>query len=79
VLEQSSGELRRALEGAGVHLLRLDIGQSNTQSKDSGAGGTAADAGATNATSNDGSQAGEGEAVTHTVTLSNGALIDVLA
>jgi flagellar hook-length control protein FliK len=79
VLEQSSSELRKALEGAGVHLLRLDIGQSDTQSKDTGDGGAGANVAGGSAAPDGGVQTDAADQVAHTVTLSNGALVDILA
>jgi flagellar hook-length control protein FliK len=79
VLEQSSSELRKALEGAGVHLLRLDIGQSGTQSKDTGDGSAGANVAGGSAAPDGSAQTDAADQVSHTVTLSNGALVDILA
>jgi flagellar hook-length control protein FliK len=79
-LQQSAGELRRSLESAGVDLLRLDIGASGDESQ--GAAGNdqtgEGSGGASTATSDQDQSDGDAEA-SQTLTLANGAIVDVLA
>jgi flagellar hook-length control protein FliK len=79
-LQQAAADLRRSLEASGVSLLQLDIGASDGESKGAtgqgegsgGAGGDPAGEGA-------GGELENGEETTHTVSLSSGAVVDVLA
>jgi len=80
-LQQAGAELRRALEGTGTTLLALDIGASG-QERD----GRAADPGSTGPGSTPRGPSRDGAAAPatpvqapRTVTLGNGALIDILA
>jgi flagellar hook-length control protein FliK len=82
-LQQAAADLRRQLEGQGVNLLSLDIGQSSDDRSAAGAGTAFADAqGERNDSSNaGGSAAGADEETTvkSTLQLPNGVLVDVLA
>jgi flagellar hook-length control protein FliK len=79
-LSQSAGELRRALEGSGVSLLQLDIGASDGQNDGSGSGADGADNEPASGTAHDTTDEAEnGETVGTTLSLSGGAVVDVLA
>jgi flagellar hook-length control protein FliK len=82
-LQQAAADLRRQLEGQGVNLLSLDIGQSSDDRSAAGAGTAFADAqGERNDSSNAGDSAAgadEDTTVNSTLQLPNGVLVDVLA
>jgi flagellar hook-length control protein FliK len=78
-LQQSAGDLRRALEGSGIALAQLDIGSSDSQST----GAQSDEEGPQNA---GGAAAGEttdeadtGETTTTTLSIGAGAVVNVLA
>jgi len=81
-LQQSAGDLRRALEGSGISLAQLDIGTSDGESAAAGHGenGQQAGGGAAGDTSNE-SDTGETATATSTTTLTVGAgsVVNVLA
>jgi flagellar hook-length control protein FliK len=79
-LQQSAAELRRSLEASGVSLLQLDIGASEGESSGASADGEAAGTSARNAAVDAGGEETDGdEETTRTLTLSSGAVVDVLA
>jgi flagellar hook-length control protein FliK len=79
-LQQSAGDLRRALEASGVSLLRLDIGSSDGQSEGAGNGGEGSESSGGGTVAGDAADELEnGETLSTTVSLSSGAVVDVLA
>jgi flagellar hook-length control protein FliK len=79
-LQQSAGDLRRALESSGVSLLQLDIGASDGESGATTSDGSGSEGAGGNATAEDAGEESEpGEESPRAVTLSSGAVVDVLA
>ena len=78
-LQQAAGELRRALEGSGVTLLRLDIGASESQGRGTSADGRADGSPGGRAASDGGEEAESDEQSGTTLTLGSGAVVNVLA
>jgi flagellar hook-length control protein FliK len=81
LLQHAGGELRRSLETQGLTLLQLDIGASGEQGgqaagEQRGFGGSGASADGDAAAADDAAQTDDPD---RTLTLPNGALVDVLA
>jgi flagellar hook-length control protein FliK len=79
-LQQSAGELRRALEASGVSLLQLDIGASDGESAGAMSDGESSAGTGSNAAGDGGAEESESsEEAPRMLTLSGGAVVDVLA
>jgi flagellar hook-length control protein FliK len=79
-LQQSAGDLRRALEGSGVTLLDLDIGASDGQSAATGSEGRQDQSESGDPAPTDtGGEAAVTDEATQTLTLASGSVVNVLA
>jgi flagellar hook-length control protein FliK len=79
-LQQSAGELRRALESSGVSLLQLDIGASDSQNEAASGGEESSQSMGPGTTGQDTTDEAEtGETTTTTLTLTGASVVDVLA
>jgi flagellar hook-length control protein FliK len=79
-LQQSAGELRRALESSGVSLLQLDIGASDSQNEAASGGEESSQSTGPGTAGQDTTDEAEtGETTTTTLTLTGASVVDVFA